>query len=203
METYQPQTSFKERQAFKFVCPPERSLEARILLGQIDGLRLVPPDPEAQVVVSTHLVAGTVEGLVIQGVVPSVSLTKDVLDVLSKNRIAGFSRSTQLFHLNRDRSHEAFQASKENETFVESKDGRLFVSHEWKKTIYEDGTEGYELGSFFPFPSEVAESLLTDLKKNHRLQFKMLKKNIEKRVIEGIGDEGQMQELLKLIEELG
>lgn len=201
MEKDRPNTSFRHRQAFEFICPPDRAPEARFLLEQIEGLRLVPPNPNAQIVTRIHVTAGAIHGFRIQGVVNNVNLFDDVLTTLSQSEISGYSRAEQIIKVQVPRSEEEHLKQKSHETYVDQYNGKLMISHKWNKNISDD-EEDFEERTVFVFPSENVSFWLEKLKSENLFQLKRLKQEIELRVEEGIGDENQMRELLDMIEKI-
>lgn len=117
-----PSTSYSERQRFEFTCPSERTVEARILLGKIEGARLVPPREDNAKKMRFVLAAGDIgeiSGTSIEGVAKSKETFHQVLETLAVNEIAGYSRATQILMLPRFRSKEEKEALKKFRTDIE------------------------------------------------------------------------------------
>lgn len=86
----------ESRQRFSFICPPDRTTEARLLLNDIKGIRLVPPNPNAGPKTRIHLIAGETAGIEIKGVCKTYELLDRIVNTLADANIAGYSRATQI-----------------------------------------------------------------------------------------------------------
>lgn len=85
---------------FHFICPEGREEEARELLGQTRGVSLAPdPSPETSVLVDPDTLGVTQnKGIGMIGTAPE-NVFMDVLQILSRAGIAGYSRETQVVKL--------------------------------------------------------------------------------------------------------
>lgn len=113
------------RQRFSFLCPENRTVEARILLLQIDKVRLVPPRRGIQDVRVTPW--GIQKGVNIRGIASSEETFIEVLHALADAGIAGYSRETQIIE------EPKIKDKRSSETTIKYDEGKLTVKHKWGK----------------------------------------------------------------------
>lgn len=149
-EKYKPNTSFQTRQRFEFLCPKERSTEARFL-GEHAGVRLLPPNPNAR---ETHLVDIRTRkshlAIPIRGVAKTKEKLTEIVHVLAESSIAAFNFGTQVQIQPTYRSAGEIKKSRESESRISFKDGALQATHQWNSnTVIDADTYASQLDETF------------------------------------------------------
>lgn len=94
-----PQIDPNQRNVFSFVCPPGREGDVLVVLDDVKGLMLAKQAEETvRIIPNKHGIFEQIRGIEITGTC-SLSQRQEIVEALAKNRIAGYSRVTQvLFH---------------------------------------------------------------------------------------------------------
>lgn len=83
---------------FSFVCPEGREGETRKLLRGLGTVSIAPGLSDvSRVVISKSGENNTIQGKQIEGVIFSRNIKK-VVEILAKNKIAGYSHDTQVYY---------------------------------------------------------------------------------------------------------
>lgn len=173
------------RQRFEFFCPFGQEIEARVLLADIQGVRLVPQN-KRQAVSQTIITANAQksrEGVFIRGVAATKETYLQTVHKLADAKIAGYSRETKVSF--EESSLEQKRLRNESTTSIQFENGGLTIEHRWEKISTQYGEEWKQAVMIRSLLGDNAYKLLIHelYASNDRRQFFKLVRSLQERKV--------------------